>query len=258
VKVLPEVTAYAADRRDVALANTTKPPYPQVPEEGLSRITGDTLREVTTYVGNKNLGEIAKLLETDAHGSETADVDGDVDAEDEDVSEMFQLQTLHPLKETITDRTVTALAPKLPFSIGSKVVHKIKGEAYGVGIILRRDAEYLTVEFPTAHKTMPMMTETASKYLRPVDDLANPQGHPENTLNMNETVSQLVAAASKTAVSKLSLETQVETWLDLGRYEKAHPEYLAALSKALPLIKRAPSLEAAVAAVQREMGGRSA
>ncbi len=55
--------------------------------------------------------------------------------------------------------------PTVPFSVGTKVTHKKKGDEYGTGVILSRDAQYLTVEFPAVHKTMPMMTETVELYL---------------------------------------------------------------------------------------------
>lgn len=227
----------------------------QVPiDDPAPPVSQETLRKLTAHVARKNADGIARLVSENDHAarlastsrtlSSPASTDQDTGAEEE--AEQVDIDRVcEPPKP---------IRPPVPFSVGTKVTHKMKGAAYGTGVILDRNGQHLVVEFPAVHKTMPMMTDTASKYLLPVDDLENPQSMVDNALNIYESVSQLVAAASKTAVSKLSLETQVETWLDLGRSEKAHPEYLAALSKALPLIKRAPSLEAAVVAVQRALG----
>lgn len=53
----------------------------------------------------------------------------------------------------------------LPFSVGAKVSHKIKGEAFGIGEILKRNDQYLTVEFPAVQKRFDLVTETAGNFL---------------------------------------------------------------------------------------------
>ncbi len=82
--------------------------------------------------------------------------------------EMFGVDLVVMAEKAISFTYATQLMKDiqpLQFCVGTKVLHKAKGAAFGIGEILNRNDQYLTVEFPTVQKRFELITKTACDYL---------------------------------------------------------------------------------------------
>lgn len=122
----------------------------------------------------------------------------------------------------------------LPFSVGAKVSHKIKGEAFGIGEILKRNDQYLTVKFPAVQKQFELITATAGDYLGEL---------PNTSSSATQNISNKPTSSKQFGSLKEALAANPLPGRPLGQRTAASPqakEALKALMDAPPPPSKSP------------------